>query len=420
MIFKSVLFILSFILLNTKICIPQEIELIKIIAIVNDEPITATDLYERLQLTIVSSNLPNDPETRQNLSGQILQTLINEKLQQQEADRLNIIINENEINRTIRNIEINNNLNEGQLIETLSERGVPKNALKNNLKANLINEKLLQRIIKPKIIINNDEVNNEYKNLIMNEGKTEFKISEILLNFNDLSSKEETLLIAKELRNQIIKNNNFDEIANQININGTGKYIRNNEWVISTNLNEKLFDNLNKIQKNEITELIITNSSVSIYQLDDKRTNSIPDLSNSIVNLAFISFDLPINMNRINEVISKIKNQTTNISTCTEMYESTKEIGNKKGKILGRTSKNGLPNNFLIELENLDEKTPSKPIIADDGIYVLMICDFNKELNQEYALKEYVKNKLQNRSIVTLQNRYLLDLNRKALIDIRL
>lgn len=420
MIFKSVLFILSFILLNTKICIPQEIELIKIIAIVNDEPITATDLYERLQLTIVSSNLPNDPETRQNLSGQILQTLINEKLQQQEADRLNIIINENEINRTIRNIEINNNLNEGQLIETLSERGVPKNALKNNLKANLINEKLLQRIIRPKIIINNDEVNNEYKNLIMNEGKTEFKISEILLNFNDLSSKEETLLIAKELRNQIIKNNNFDEIANQININGTGKYIRNNEWVISTNLNEKLFDNLNKIQKNEITELIITNSSVSIYQLDDKRTNSIPDLSNSIVNLAFISFDLPINMNRINEVISKIKNQTTNISTCTEMYESTKEIGNKKGKILGRTSKNGLPNNFLIELENLDEKTPSKPIIADDGIYVLMICDFNKELNQEYALKEYVKNKLQNRSIVTLQNRYLLDLNRKALIDIRL
>ena len=420
MIFKSVLFILSFILLNTKICIPQEIDLIKIIAIVNDEPITAIDLYERLQLTIVSSNLPNDPETRQNLSGQILQTLINEKLQQQEADRLNIIINENEINRTIRNIEINNNLNEGQLIETLSERGVPKNALKNNLKANLINEKLLQRIIKPKIIINNDEVNNEYKNLIMNEGKTEFKISEILLNFNDLSSKEETLLIAKELRNQIIKNNNFDEIANQININGTGKYIRNNEWLISTNLNEKLFDNLNKIQKNEITELIITNSSVSIYQLDDKRTNSIPDLSNSIVNLAFISFDLPINMNRINEVISKIKNQTTNISTCTEMYESTKEIGNKKGKILGRTSKNGLPNNFLIELENLDEKTPSKPIIADDGIYVLMICDFNKELNQEYALKEYVKNKLQNRSIVTLQNRYLLDLNRKALIDIRL
>ena len=420
MIFKSVLFILSFILLNTKICIPQEIELIKIIAIVNDEPITATDLYERLQLTIVSSNLPNDPETRQNLSGQILQTLINEKLQQQEADRLNIIINENEINRTIRNIEINNNLNEGQLIETLSERGVPKNALKNNLKANLINEKLLQRIIKPKIIINNDEVNNEYKNLIMNEGKTEFKVSEILLNFNDLSSKEETLLVAKELRNQIIKNNNFYEIANQININGTGKYIRNNEWLISTNLNEKLFDNLNKIQKNEITELIITNSSVSIYQLDDKRTNSIPDLSNSIVNLAFISFDLPINMNRINEAISKIKNQTTNISTCTEMYESTKEIGNKKGKILGRTSKNGLPNNFLIELENLDEKTPSKPIIADDGIYVLMICDFNKELNQEYALKEYVKKKLQNRSIVTLQNRYLLDLNRKALIDIRL
>ena len=124
-------------------------------------------------------------------------------------------------------------------------------------------------------------------------------------------------------------------------------------------------------------------------------------------------------MNRINEVISEIKSQTNNLSSCDTMNKLSKEIGNKKGKILGRTSKNGLPSSFLNELENLGEKTPSKPIIADDGIYILMICDINKNLNQEFALKEYVKNKIQNRSLVTLRNRYLLDLNRKALIDVR-
>ena len=85
MIFKLIIFIFSFFLLNIKITISQEIDLIKIIAIVNDEPITATDLYERIQLTIITSNLPNDNKTRQSLSGQILQTLINEKLQEQEA-----------------------------------------------------------------------------------------------------------------------------------------------------------------------------------------------------------------------------------------------------------------------------------------------------------------------------------------------
>ena len=65
-------------------------------------------------------------------------------------------------------------------------------------------------------------------------------------------------------------------------------------------------------------------------------------------------------------------------------------------------------------------KTLSKPVIANDGIYILMICEINKKLDQEFALKEIVKKKIENRSIITLQNRYILDLNRKALIDIRL
>ena len=53
--------------------------LLSIVAIVNDEPITMMDLDARLRLIIISSNLPNNLETRKNLSGQVLQSLINER-----------------------------------------------------------------------------------------------------------------------------------------------------------------------------------------------------------------------------------------------------------------------------------------------------------------------------------------------------
>ena len=49
-----------------------------------------------------------------------------------------------------------------------------------------------------------------------------------------------------------------------------------------------------------------------------------------------------------------------------------------------------------------------------------MICEDNKKLNQEFALKEMIKNDIRNRSTRILKDRYLLDLNRKALIDIRI
>ena len=47
--------------------------LLSIVAIVNDEPITMMDLDARIRLIIISSNLPNNLETRKNLSGQVLQ-----------------------------------------------------------------------------------------------------------------------------------------------------------------------------------------------------------------------------------------------------------------------------------------------------------------------------------------------------------
>ena len=60
------------------------------------------------------------------------------------------------------------------------------------------------------------------------------------------------------------------------------------------------------------------------------------------------------------------------------------------------------------------------PILAEDGIYIVMVCDRNTKLNQEFALKEIIKNNIKSRSTNILKERYLLDLNRKALIDIRM
>ena len=44
----------------------DKVELISIVAIVNDEPITIMDLNDRMQLIIVSSNLPNNIATKKN------------------------------------------------------------------------------------------------------------------------------------------------------------------------------------------------------------------------------------------------------------------------------------------------------------------------------------------------------------------
>ena len=160
MFIKFILVIYLIFIYNTKELLAQNnseaSNLLSIVAIVNDEPITMMDLDARIRLIIISSNLPNNLETRKNLSGQVLQSLISERLQDQEAKKLGIRVTNQEVENNIKFIEKQNNMSENQLIETLFKNGVPKSALPIRLKSNLIMQKLLQNIIKPKVIINNN------------------------------------------------------------------------------------------------------------------------------------------------------------------------------------------------------------------------------------------------------------------------
>ena len=62
----------------------------RIAAVVNDEVISVADLQSRLRMVMLSSNLADSPETRQRIAGQVLRTIVDEKLQIPEAKRHNI------------------------------------------------------------------------------------------------------------------------------------------------------------------------------------------------------------------------------------------------------------------------------------------------------------------------------------------
>jgi hypothetical protein len=311
-------------------------------------------------------------------------------------------------------------MEENTLIDTLYKNGVSKSALPSRLLANLILEKLLRKVIQPKVIITNNEIDNEYNNYLSNEGKYEYQFSEIVFNYTNLSKNTDTILIAKQIRKKIIKENNFEVIAKRINENGTGKFKKDNNWRLENKINPKTYGAIKDLKINDVSELILLNIGVSIIKVDDKRKIIIPDLSSTVEDISYISFNIPINENRISSFLEEIRSKTINIKSCNEMSEVAKIVGNKKGKYIGKILLKNLPEHFILNIKNIEVNKPTLPILAEDGIFIVMVCDRNTKLNQEFALKEIIKNNIRSRSTNILKERYLLDLNRKALIDIRM
>ena len=77
----------------------------RIAAIVNDEVISDYDLQQRILLLLSTAPSRPGPDVIRRMQGQVLETLIDERVQSQEAARLNLSVSDAEIENAIRSIE---------------------------------------------------------------------------------------------------------------------------------------------------------------------------------------------------------------------------------------------------------------------------------------------------------------------------
>ena len=213
----------------------DEVDIISIVAIVSDEAITLADLIKRLDLIILTSNFPNNPKTRKSLSVQVIQTLINEKLYSQEAKKLNIRVTESEILNRIALLEKRNNIPTESLINTLLKKGISKETIYDQIKAKILWDKISNSIIKPRITINDNEITNELNIILSNEGKSEYKYSEIFLNFSQISLKQNIMDTATEIKKQI-NTENFGQIAKQMSQSSSAKNGGLVNWTLGSSI----------------------------------------------------------------------------------------------------------------------------------------------------------------------------------------
>src|SRR5438046_948934 len=117
----------------------------RIAAVVNDEIISVFDVVSRMRMVMVSSNIADTAEMRQRIGPQVLHSLIDEKLELQEAKKQNVTATDSEVNTGLQQIEKQNNMKSGQLNEYLKARGIDRAALVDQLTAGIVWAKLVRR-----------------------------------------------------------------------------------------------------------------------------------------------------------------------------------------------------------------------------------------------------------------------------------
>ena len=308
---------------------------------------------------------------------------------------------------------------ENSLIQTLSENRISPSAIIEQVKAQITWEKIISKIIRPRIKVTENEINNEINIMKSNEEKNEYKYSEIFLNFDQLQKKQKIINTALKIREQL-DTKNFSEIANQMSQSSSAKFGGQVNWTVESSVPKAILETISNMNKDKISEPIVTNTGVFIIKLEEKRKFKLPDLTKRAVKIATLRFLISPNEENVDSILEENLREIQKTNSCEQLDEIKNNSSQKYGGFFGKVLLQTLPKKFKEELEKLKPQERSDLLYTPDGIFILMLCKQNYEKNQEFALQELIKSKLQNRYFKMMSDRFILNLKRKSLIDIRM
>src|SRR5262249_3143360 len=150
-------------------------------AIVNSDIIADYDLRQRVALYLATAGVEPTPELMKKIRAQILDQLVTEKLQIQEAKRKNITISSPEIDKALNRIVDDNHITLDQLKQVLGKNGASVQALRSQLAAQILWQKVVEDEFQDRINISESEIDAEMARLEEGKNRAHFLVTEIFL-----------------------------------------------------------------------------------------------------------------------------------------------------------------------------------------------------------------------------------------------
>ncbi|HEX4194924.1 MAG TPA: peptidylprolyl isomerase [Stellaceae bacterium] len=392
----------------------------RIAAVVNNDIITADDVDARLMLLMRTSGIPDTPQNRQQLQRRVLQQLIDEKLEVQEAKRYKVVAGKDEVDRALGNIEQRNGMQKGGLDQYLKQAGIPRSTLVDQLTASIIWNKVVEGRYASDVSVSDTEVNDEIARLKGDMGKPQSHVAEIFLAIDNPTQEADIKGLADKLITQIRGGAQFPAVAQQFSQSPSAATGGDIGWVTPSQFGPPLDDAIAKMNPGEMSYPIRTSAGYYILYLIDRRTPGTTSADDTT--FALVEVILPVAPNAPPAQQQKVMAQAQNISDTAKSCEDMAKIAREQAPQTSTQSPNvragDLPPDVKTLVLGLKVSEPSKPLPTRGGIGVIMVC---KRTDPSAALPttDQVYDELMHARLDQISRRYLRDLRRSAYVDIR-
>ena len=392
---------------------PDAREVEGIAAIVNDEVISLYDVDQRVELYFVSSGIARSRETVERLREQALRELVDEKLQLQEARRVEISIEEEEIEREIKRLSEGFSTSQTSITEFLEKQGIKERTLESQIEADLAWSQFIRRSFGGRIRVGDDEVDEQYRKVLRAIEQPRFLVSEILLNADTLTDQQRVARISQEIVTQLRNGVDFGAVARQFSVSPTASRGGQLGWVTLEQLDPALGAVLTQMEPGQISTPIATNAGFYILLVQNREEGRARNALNNKFDIMTVAFPAETSADDVKKFV--------------ESFRTCRAAGESAEKLSAKVARSGLKTlaefpapiqKTVINLEAGQVAAPQPANEAAKGTDVYVVCDRKDDQGIQVSRKEISDNIFSQRLSMSAR-RHLRDLRRDAVVEYR-
>ena len=389
-----------------------------IAAIVNRDAITLYDLDQRIRLIGLGARVGEAGEARKRLTEEVLRSMINERLQIQEAVKQGVEVTDKEVQDQIVEIERRNRMERGGLAKVLRQRNIDPRAFEEQVRASIAWNKVIQAKILPQVRVSDAEVEVVMKRLMANKDKLQYRVQEIFLPADTPAQQARALQTAQFVLGQLRGGANFEIMARQFSQTGSASQGGDMGFLFEGQMDPQIERTVKQMKSGQIAGPIRATGGYYIIRLSDRRTISGRNPDVKTIAVAQAAFRLPGKPTpaQTKEASDKLAKIAAEAKTCDALVKAVREAGGVGTLVSDLVLDQQRPQVRNI-VAPLKVNQSSKPGVDGATVAVYMRC--GDEVANKPPEEKDIRDTLQRQKLGAFAERYLKELRRSAYVDIR-
>jgi peptidyl-prolyl cis-trans isomerase SurA len=410
----------------------QPILLDRIVAIVNDEAITALELDERARFAMKQlAQQGTSPPPKAVVERQLLERMIGDRVQLQLAKESGLRVDDTELERAIGRIAEQNKMSVEALRSTLASDGVPYAKFREDIRNEIIMSRLREREVDNKIVVTESEIDALLSASASEEMRTdEVNLSHILVVVPENASPEQVQnrrARAEQALAQLTKSGDFRQAAAAFS--EAPDALRGGEmgWRAGERLPTLFYDAIKTMKPGDVSPILRSANGFHIVKLNERRGGASPiaqsaaNVQQTRVRHILLKTNELVSENEARNRLNTLKERLENKADFAELARvHSEDASASRGGDLGWILPGDTVPEFERAMNNLNPGQISDPVRSPFGWHLIQVLERGTQDVSKERRRLSARQTLRARKSDEAYQEWVRQLRDRAYVEVRL